>query len=142
LAKPKDSSPSTALDSHQSHRKSQLEANEPRVRGREGGPVPERNLARVGRRGERTGRWLRHQAGKAVTCRGCGEILDWRRSVSLNLIRGAEMIATCILCVDCGDAGAIHAARRAGRAREPDLVIREADGRLLDRACPDDGDAA
>jgi len=81
---------------------------------------------------ELTGRWLRHQAGKAITCRSCGETLDWRRCVSLDLIRGAELIATRILCVDCADAGAIRAARRAGQAREPDLVIRQVDGRLID----------
>jgi len=81
---------------------------------------------------ELTGRWLRHQAGKAVTCRSCGELLDWRRAVSLDLIKGADLIATRIICVDCADAGAIRAARRAGRAKDPDLAIRLIDGRLLD----------
>lgn len=77
---------------------------------------------------------LKFAAGNAIFCKGCNTIMDWKRTVIIEVVgvTTGKNFGTMTLCTKCADAALphIHARRPQGEAKagEP-LKIETTDGR-------------
>lgn len=76
-----------------------------------------------------TGTMLRYQVGHQLWCRGCENMLDVKRSVSMDLSRDGVLLSTTMYCGDCWDRS--RAVARA-KARQLGVSVKITDGRTVD----------
>lgn len=55
---------------------------------------------------------LKYAAGRAITCSGCDQIMDWTRTAIVTVERDGNPVSSKAICVSCFDRG-IGPAREA-----------------------------
>ena len=71
---------------------------------------------------------LRHHVGQVMFCPTCRNIMDARRAVELDLMRGAELLSSVVACAPCADKQ-LDAVRTM--AEKHGLAVTVNDGRQL-----------
>ena len=75
---------------------------------------------------------LKYQTGQAMFCPACRTIMDCRRAVSVDILKGSDLLKTMITCAACHDKTVIPALDKlAGKFASEGVTVELADGRVL-----------
>lgn len=69
---------------------------------------------------------LKYAASRAIFCPGCNQIMDWRKTMILDVTKDSAPIKTMVFCTTCGDK-ALPSLQKACLDRN--LVLEITDGR-------------
>lgn len=69
---------------------------------------------------------LKYAASRAIFCPGCNQIMDWRKTMILDVTKDSAPVHTMVFCTTCGDKGLLSL---EALCKEKGLTLEVTDGR-------------